>query len=166
VVFRSVEDSTPNLNIVKRVIGGPTDTLQMTHDTIYATANGSTSRTPCTWGLTPTIRCSCGRSGRYSCPITSGATGPLPPTTHDWGPIAIPVGHYWVMGDNRDESYDSRFWGFLPRSHIVGKPLIIYLSVATDPLRSAGTGCCAARGSLDAPRRSGYNPSPVLKAMD
>src|SRR5256884_1180922 len=35
VVFRSVEDSTPNLNIVKRVIGGPTDTLQMTHDTVY-----------------------------------------------------------------------------------------------------------------------------------
>jgi len=39
------------------------------------------------------------------------------------------------MGDNRDESYDSRFWGFLPRSHIVGKPVIIYFSIATDPLR-------------------------------
>jgi signal peptidase I len=39
------------------------------------------------------------------------------------------------MGDNRDNSWDSRFWGFLPRSHIVGRPLIIYMSVALDPFR-------------------------------
>jgi len=57
------------------------------------------------------------------------------PTTHDWGPVVVTAGHFFVMGDNRDESYDSRFWGFLPRAHVVGKPLIIYLSVATDPLR-------------------------------
>src|SRR5881409_3476989 len=54
VVFRSVEDSTPNLNIVKRVIGGPMDTVQMTHDTVYRNGNDSTSRTPSIWGPTPT----------------------------------------------------------------------------------------------------------------
>ena len=43
------------------------------------------------------------------------------PTTHDWGPIVVPPDHYFMMGDNRDESYDSRFWGFLPRLHIRGR---------------------------------------------
>jgi signal peptidase I len=57
------------------------------------------------------------------------------PTTHDWGPIVVPPNHYWMMGDNRDESYDSRYWGFLPREHIRGRPLFIYMSVATHPFR-------------------------------
>jgi signal peptidase I len=57
------------------------------------------------------------------------------PTTHDWGPIVVPPLHYWVMGDNRDESYDSRYWGFLPREHIRGRPLFIYMSIATHPFR-------------------------------
>jgi len=57
------------------------------------------------------------------------------PTTHDWGPIVVPAGHYFMMGDNRDQSYDSRYWGFLPRAHIRGRPLFIYMSVARDPFR-------------------------------
>ena len=138
VVFRSVEDSTPNLNIVKRVIGESGDTLRMAHDTVYR--NGRRLDESYALHLAdgamrdPDFRLAQIRA--WQAPYYIGRAGArYQPTTHDWGPIVVPPGHYFVMGDNRDESYDSRFWGFLPRSHIVGKPLVIYLSVATDPPR-------------------------------
>ncbi len=44
------------------------------------------------------------------------------------GELVVPEGHYFAMGDNRDQSLDSRYWGFVPRENIIGKPLIIYWS--------------------------------------
>ncbi|MGH9511009.1 MAG: signal peptidase I [Terriglobales bacterium] len=50
------------------------------------------------------------------------------------GELIVPEGHYFVLGDNRDESLDSRYWGFVPRENIVGRPLMIYWSVKnSDP---------------------------------
>jgi signal peptidase I len=46
------------------------------------------------------------------------------------GEVVVPPGHYFAMGDNRDQSLDSRYWGFVPRENIIGKPLIIYWSYA------------------------------------
>ena len=45
------------------------------------------------------------------------------------GQLIVPQGSYFVMGDNRDDSQDSRYWGFVPRENIVGRPLVIYWSV-------------------------------------
>ena len=138
VVFRSVEDSTPNLDIVKRVIGAPGDTLQMIRDTVYR--NRRRLEEPYALHLADTpapeepVRLRQIRARQLPAYVGRD-TGAYHPTTHDWGPLVVPRGHYWVMGDNRDESYDSRFWGFLPRAHIVGKPLLIYMSVASDPFR-------------------------------
>ena len=138
VVFRSVEDSTPNLNIVKRLMGEPGDTLQMVHDTVIR--NGQRLAEP--YALHTSLTAVPDEDFRlrqfraWQLPHYIGKdTARYRPTTHDWGPIVVPPDHYFMMGDNRDESYDSRFWGFLPRAHIRGRPLFIYMSVAMDPFR-------------------------------
>ncbi|HVI08985.1 MAG TPA: signal peptidase I [Candidatus Binatia bacterium] len=59
------------------------------------------------------------------------------------GQLIVPEGHYFVMGDNRDDSYDSRYWGFVPQGNIIGRPLVIYWSVRgdeEDPANPASVG--------------------------
>ncbi|HEX5432504.1 MAG TPA: signal peptidase I [Bryobacteraceae bacterium] len=55
------------------------------------------------------------------------------------GEVVVPPGNYFAMGDNRDSSLDSRYWGFVPRENIIGKPLIVYWSfdAPTDELNSS-----------------------------
>jgi len=45
------------------------------------------------------------------------------------GELVVPPGKYLMMGDNRDNSNDGRFWGFVPRENIIGTPVIIYMSI-------------------------------------
>jgi signal peptidase I len=58
----------------------------------------------------------------------------------DNGDVVVPPGYYFAMGDNRDASLDSRYWGFVPRGNIIGKPLIIYWSyeASTEALTTIG----------------------------
>jgi signal peptidase I len=63
--------------------------------------------------------------GTYS----SGGEGSANPSrSRQFGPVTVPPRHYFVLGDNRDHSYDSRFWGFVPSKSIKGKAFIIYWS--------------------------------------
>src|ERR1700680_3573425 len=96
VVFRSVEDSTPHLSIVKRVIGVPGDTLQMVHDAVYRNAALLDE---------PYARRRVGARVRDDQQLLRQVRawqvdhyiGPDPghyrPTTHDWGPLVVPPGH-------------------------------------------------------------------------
>ena len=60
------------------------------------------------------------------------------------GDIVVPPGSYFAMGDNRDQSLDSRYWGFVPRENIIGKPLVIYWSYDAPTERLQDTGVSVA----------------------
>ncbi len=106
VVFIYPVDRTKDF--IKRVVGVAGDTIEIRDKKIYL--NGS----PCNDG-----------HGIY----TDGTIFPGSIQPRDnFGPVTVPAGHIFVMGDNRDQSYDSRFWGFVNLKNVLGKAFIIYWS--------------------------------------
>ena len=127
VVFISpIEDSI----LVKRLIGIPGDTLQMKSGVLYR--NGKALEEPYAQSLNPefsedsTVRMQM-RALQLPHYIGPDAAHYLP-DVHEWGPIVVPRDSLWMMGDNRDQSRDARFWGFTPRANVRGTPIIIYYS--------------------------------------
>lgn len=92
----------PSKDFIKRVIGLPGDRIEMIGRSIYI--NGKLFQD---------------KHGVYTAPFHSTAR---------FGPVTVPQGHLFVMGDNRDHSYDSRFWGFVPLQSVKGKAFIVYWS--------------------------------------
>jgi signal peptidase I len=133
VVFYSPTDGT---RLVKRVIGLPGDTLSMVNKQLRV--NGE----PATYGpLEPQFAAAMvGRqTGEFSREQVGGMshpvmTFPLAANRPNIDTTVIPEGQYYMMGDNRDNSSDSRYWGFVPRSQIVGRASAVVISL--DPDRS------------------------------
>ena len=106
VVFTFPPD--PGKDLIKRVVGLPGDEIQIRDKQVYV--NGVPYRNP---------------HERHGDPaIVPAQAGPR----DNLRPIRVPPHSYFVMGDNRDFSYDSRFWGFVPERDLVGKALVKYWS--------------------------------------
>ncbi len=132
VIFDSVEEA--DLKVVKRVIGMAGDTLEMRQHVIYR--NGVALAEPYAQYAETAIPDENDRRLKirnWQAPYLVGKdTATYWPDRDTWGPIVVPHDSLFVMGDNRDESWDGRYWGFLPRASVRGTPLFIYYSYNKD----------------------------------
>jgi signal peptidase I len=115
VVFKYPEE--PERDFIKRVIGLPGETLELRRKKVYI--NGTALDEPYVHFLQPAS--------------PEGQEYVSADVRERYGPVTIPLGHYFVMGDNRDNSQDSRYWGFLPAHYIKGKALLVYWSYENEP---------------------------------
>ena len=131
----SPDDITPTL--VKRIVGVAGDTLLMRHGQLLV--NGTLVPSPNAFVLDDAVADEPQaifawqhqveiRGSRYGPPVPA-------PSHHTWGPIVVPAGTYFMMGDNRDNSVDSRYYGPVPRANLRGSPMFIYYSY--DPEQGA-----------------------------
>lgn len=110
VVFIFPQD--PGKDYIKRVVGLPGDEVRLRNKKVYI--NGKLLDMPQAVNTDPLM--------------LPPPRGPLDSARDNFGPVTVPPGAYFVMGDNRDHSYDSRFWGFVPQDALRGKAFIIYFS--------------------------------------
>jgi len=106
VVFKYPEDRSKDF--IKRLIGVPGDVIQVRNKQVYV--NGALYQNP--------------HEVHKDARIMPREASPR----DNFGPVRVPANGYFVMGDNRDNSYDSRFWGFVPQADMVGKAVIKYWS--------------------------------------
>lgn len=122
----------PDLHLVKRVVGVPGDHLHLRAGILYV--NGVPQKEPY-------VIHSLGNYDPYRDDFPVVPPAPEDQLTPAWraalgqhtegGDLVVPPNSYFAMGDNRDNSLDSRYWGFVPRENIVGSPLFVYWSLKT-----------------------------------
>jgi len=108
----------PDRDYIKRVIGLPGETLELKKKKIYI--NGQPLEEPYVHFLDEP------RGNSNLSEVTSSDV------REDYGPVTVPPNQYFMMGDNRDNSADSRYWGFMPRDYVKGKALLIYWSYESE----------------------------------
>ncbi|MBM3809986.1 MAG: signal peptidase I [Acidimicrobiia bacterium] len=109
LVFKFPEE--PERDFIKRTIGLPGETVELRNQTVFI--NGQPVTEP---------------YAAYLFPPADETQADGFDIRRKYGPVTVPEGHYFMMGDNRDDSQDSRFWGFLPERYVKGRALFIYWS--------------------------------------
>lgn len=131
IVFRYPVN--PQQHFVKRVVGIPGDHIRLVNKHVYV--NGvkqDDDYATFHWELHDRFRDNFPNGGFFTDRIASKWFLQAQKLVED-GQLIVPQGHYFVLGDNRDDSYDSRYWGFVPAENVVGRPLIIYWSMEQPP---------------------------------
>lgn len=135
VVFNPPHE--PGKHYVKRVVGLPGDTLEMRRKRLYV--NGLELYEPYARHRDPrgdAVHPGMSWQSRFLLP--RARHGRYRPSRDNWGPIAVPEDRYFVLGDNRDNSEDSRYWGFVEREAIRGRPWIVYYSSEPEVVGRSG----------------------------
>jgi signal peptidase I len=147
IVFRYPLDITQTF--VKRAIGVPGDHIRIINKEVYL--NDVKLNEPYTYHKTDYIDSY--RDNFPGEPSISAEPSAFDMLTNHVvnGQIVVPPNHYFAMGDNRDHSSDSRYWGFVPRENIIGKPLIIYWSFDA-PTEDLNTSSISFRHMMDLAR--------------
>ena len=133
VVFYSPHDGT---RLVKRVIGLPGDAVELRNEQLFL--NGKPVEyaplDPAVSGQVETAERAHSRFATEQLPKRAHAVMAMPrvPARRTFEPVRVPEGHYFMMGDNRDNSFDSRFWGAVPRKEIIGRASAVVLSFDRD----------------------------------
>jgi signal peptidase I len=125
IVFRYPMDIQQNY--VKRVMGVPGDRIHIVNKVVYLNGKPLLNE-PYVQHIFPDIE-------PYRDNFPAAPAGPVYDRAREMldhcvvnGDVVVPPGSYFAMGDNRDNSIDSRYWGFVPRENIIGKPLVIFWS--------------------------------------
>jgi signal peptidase I len=146
IVFQWPMDRTKNFE--KRIVGMPGDTVEMRDGNLLRdgrlqreayvshTAPGSdVSDEEFNWQLAYLLGAQHPVTETPHSPMgvqTLEASPAYHPSRNNWGPLVVPGGNYFVLGDNRDNSLDSRYWGFVADSLVRGQPLVVYYSYDPD----------------------------------
>jgi signal peptidase I len=132
IVFQWPVD--PTKNFVKRLVGVPGDTLEMRSGELFL--NGVQQKELYVTHSEPEMDPTSVEfewQKKYLVQSAQAATGSTP-SRNNWGPLVVPKDEYFVLGDNRDNSLDSRYWQFVPDSLIRGRPMFVYYSYDPDSL--------------------------------